>query len=348
MNKPIAFKGAMWEFRNSGYHPSTLRSFLNRGQSKQLVKGCPVLEVDGDQFILKNGLFWDNEKFENHSSSAVLAEGQNGKVLLLNGDEDNDNSIDITSEGFEGVSKITISFLCIGRMLNIKAVEVQQLLGSGKIQLLDYTADSMKEPSVKIKKKAKLIIQKWNNNEIDRNKMQMDLASIGRGNFGFTLIHAGGSKIMWHRSATIVFKYKDDFYVMGQDDGSYFMCLLPKMSVRTLTVFQALKSLAPEGVNSKSIRQGEWFFVPVKNNDVPLDYECELFSDDNSNMYLPIDDLDSNRHEIECDQFKMSCGVLYVYNFRVMHIQHPELSGKEWYKVLKNTARRSVSQAGVD
>lgn len=145
----------------------------------------------------------------------------------------------------------------------------------------------------------------------------------------------------------------DGYYLLGFDDGQYFGCELPH---KVDSLKSAYESLIPEEARGKKgvQRQGEWFFVPVKDKDVPSGAIWKFYVSPNHLFSLPQDDAQSNIHdcwgnkkggEIRID---MDEGDIYMRNVSVVHDQHNPVTISNWHRVYKNLALRSFSVDGVD
>ena len=149
-----------------------------------------------------------------------------------------------------------------------------------------------------------------------------------------------------HRSATILLRNKknDEHLLMGQDEGTYFLCLLKG---KPKTIDAAYKDLTPKVALGKSYkRQGEWFFVHCEE---PKNCLILTSATDTYEIFgLPIDDPLSNLHTVVADRFAIKDNILYLYNWKVHHDQHTDISSSGWCSVHKNTALKSFSQEGVD
>lgn len=84
------------------------------------------------------------------------------------------------------------------------------------------------------------------------------------------------------------------WFLVGYDEGNLFICRLPK-SVKTVEA--AHKSLRPKNVPEGSLRQGEWFFVPVTDDKLKdkLDKQINAF---NESEQLGDSSRDSSHHAL--------------------------------------------------
>lgn len=261
---------------------------------------------------------------------AILMYFKEKPHIILNGDDQFININDYCK--FQNVS--TMSLICIEHMFNFKKKsQILKHLISGKIKILDSNGDKF----------------------INKTKCNK---SPG---LGFSLIFRG-TKRVWHKAGNTCFKdEKNNFYIMGQDEGSYFCSQLPKIQKKTLTCEEALKLLAPKESKTSSLRQGEWFFIEVSEKKVPKIHECIAFGkytnnadeDYSSRICLPVESDDSNAHILDGEIRINKNGEIFVKNFELYHIDHktlysPAEKKKQWYKIVRNNAVRSVSVQGVD
>jgi hypothetical protein len=158
-----------------------------------------------------------------------------------------------------------------------------------------------------------------------------------------------GNHVGWHRSPTTLIRSKNRTFLLGQDEGTYFGCLLAD---HPTTIQRAFTSLTPKQARGKKnvLRQGEWFAVPVKE---PMEYgnNKNVFAHrpDNGLVSLPTTTAQSNEHTLEGTILVDRDG-LAAKNFVLSHSEHAELRGTSdvWYRFYENTALRSFSQENVD
>jgi hypothetical protein len=168
---------------------------------------------------------------------------------------------------------------------------------------------------------------------------------------GYTYLGTSG---LFHHPATVLLKHtknkKVNYFVLGVDEGQYFGCQLPADEAPTTTA-AGLLALTPKSLRKKQVeRQGEWFIVPVKASEVPAEENCLSFEE----LGLPRDNQDSAIHSVRCDHEdgRIKDDIVYARNFCLGHSsgEHQDIrnSDKKWYTFVRNTAVRSVSEAGVD
>lgn len=254
-------------------------------------------------------------------------------LLLINADTDDARWKPLYSV----VGEITdadfpvVSWSALANYYDDKIENVNSALSNGRLRLKDYTPDESiaftdEDKKERRKKNPKLIPPR----------------------LGFTAISTG-----WHRTGFCVLYDEDKKICLltGQDEGSYFVVELPK---KVSTVEAALDVLIPEEARVPGVkRQGEWFFVPCDEKDVPALKDTILLFDTSYDsercVYMPLDDDRSNKHHIEtCDGRVGKDGYLYVLNVTMGHDQHDEVSMKSWCYLIKNTAVSSYSEGGVD
>lgn len=262
--------------------------------------------------------------------------------VILNGDDEDMEGGEVCNLVWDMLSYKeefpTISFACLSRLLDLgNEKDLCKIFSSGRLQILDYIPDSMRDLTEKEKKKVK------------------DYKSKMPKRRGFTRI-GGIDSGRWHRSSTVLIqdtKNKKTF-LLGQDEGTYFGVEL-KGSPKT--VKEAFEDLVPEEVKGKKgvLRQGEWFAIRVDKKEVPEKKDCVLLFQsgrEDESPFLPIeDDEESNPHYIYSDDGRVSKkGELFVKGVTTLgHEEHSDLilvGG--WWTFIKNTAVRSVSQEGVD
>lgn len=312
--------------------PTLLDDFLKTRKSKHNLAGCPVVYDKSDDYFycVQNGqikrarIDVNNNLSHNRDSSYVAGCLILPNLLLLNGDEDT-AYIPSDAHDYEG-DKITISFECLAQMFKTDANKIMDRIYKEDIVIVDHSEDETKPLTAAQKK-------------IRGNKRH----KLKPPEFGFTYVSG-----KWHRAGWTVFKSEGNFYIMGQDEGSYFCSQLPPCDKKTMTIAEALRLLVPQGATLTDQRQGEWFLVKVDDKDVPGRENCIGFSCDGE-IVLPIDDPDANEHSYRGEYRVSRDGTIFVNSGSLIHDQHEELDvPNEWHKFLRNTAVRSVSIQGVD
>jgi len=275
--------------------------------------------------------------------------------LLLNGDEEYGIKPASSLHGDVELDKFnfpTLSLQCLGRLVYSRwendwakqATNYSKLckaLSDGVVEVVDYTPDrsqELTEAEKKLRTKDKLVPPS-----------------------GFTLILQSG-RYVFHQSATVVVRDNDYetpvYFLLGQDEETYFGC---ELTGKPQTVQEAFDDLVPDEAKVPgTLRQGEWFAVPVKTKDVPKEEDCFAFFDDSSgswnrdgdfNLFLPRQDPLSNKHYVGASgEGRISPEGVFAKGATLRHDEHEDLGGdiNTWYTFYRNTAVRSVSVGGVD
>jgi hypothetical protein len=207
---------------------------------------------------------------------------------------------------------------------------------------------------------------------------------------GYSLIKSG-SDWVWHRSGSVLLSYYDkndnkQYALFGQDDGSYFGCILPESAKSINEAYTLLKPADIRKLPASSVlRQGEWFATPISYRNLPSFMDRFYVNkpdtfDENKTVgtcanlcVLPKESNRSNDHNIVCrinsdnhnvdglEAFAATNGRFYVriptgVKIIVEHDEHPELEivGQStdytngWVMFSRNTAIASYSSSGVD
>lgn len=264
-------------------------------------------------------------------------------MIVLNGDEsayfmdDEENLHPLFSLDYHFADEDripTLSFRCLAELTGENVWVVGNRLHNGSLMLVDYDPDQR----IALTKEEKTAIRKGGKKDLKPPEV------------GFTLVHE-----TWHRSATVVVQdcQRNAYYLIGQDEGTYFGCELAE-SVKNLKA--AYTSLIPKKIRHiRNInRQGEWFFVPVKEKNVPpITESIAIFNTYESvgGLALPIDNADAARHYVQTNDGRIgSDGVIYAFSPILAHSEeeHSDVSVEGWHTFVRNTAKRSVSIKGVD
>lgn len=253
-------------------------------------------------------------------------------LCIVNGD-DAENSpyysrFDLPTE-FESMP--TVSFTCIARLLDIDVMNVGFMINSREIEILDYTGDQ----SIKIPYKER---RKFENKDLS------EINKFAPKGYSYNYIEQ-----CWHMSSTVLFKHEGVYYIIGQDEGSYFGC---ELSGKPKTIEAAFEDLKPKQVCGVEgvLRQGEWFLIPVKETEVP-DFSFNVIRG-YASIVLPMESKESNEHNLcgdICIDFKT--GRIFAQEIELWHEEHDGINTRltnGWYEIVRNTAVRSVSVQGVD
>jgi hypothetical protein len=276
-----------------------------------VVKGREVFGVS-DYYScepIPNSNFW--------GVGGLLFEKNKKNIFIGNADDFLDYS------GYSS-SKATVSVACVKRLFDLKSISKQ-------VYLVDFTEERTKNASKEEIRHAK------------DTGISSTTARYGHKNKGYSIINRGISYV-WHMPSTVVLKYtnrnKTVYGLFGQDEGTYFGCILPGP---VKTVDEAFKILMPKcAINKEYIRQGEWFAIKVKKPNGPEYSDIEI--------NLPVENGGENTHNLTACQAIISKDDLYVSKFSLTHPEHGTIldSKNNWYLIKRNTAVYSVSQEGVD
>lgn len=280
-------------------------------------------------------------------------------LVIMNGDE-NYNGLVPLFPGFP-----TVSFHCLRRLtrslpedkkppkwnLSDKEIdcqfEIARMFVEDNLQLKDWVPDS----TIPLKASEKKQMIKYINSYSKVNKNGKPIIAPVPP-VGYSYVSPN-----WHRAATVlIYNVEDDCsYLIGQDEDTYFGV---ELVCNPSTIEEAFVSLMPTNIRKiKGVkRQGEWFAVPVSKEQLPSANNCSIFND----IILPREDDNSNSHTL-CDGrfsygedvmtgFISNDGRIFSYGGELNHPEHAtlHLDSKIWYTFVKNTAKRSVSIAGVD
>ena len=199
-----------------------------------------------------------NDKSHELPSAVLIPGGPKGwkNTLIICGD---DEGMDVVEVSDETKAAATISFLCLSRFIDDAApLKLAEMMHSGKIKLLDFTADETRSAA-----------------DDDKKKFE-EKKPLSPPELGFTYLSVGN---MWHRAATVLLRYGRMRIILGQDEGTYFGC---ELKGTPNTVKEAFRSLIPEHIRKvRGVRrQGEWFVVPVAAKNVPVVTECVALGND--------------------------------------------------------------------
>jgi len=271
------------------------------------------------------------------SCSKRLKSNEGLRVLLLvNADTDDArwrprfSIIDEVSE----MEFPVVSWSALANYYGDKIENVNSAISNGKLRLKDYTPDEFVE---------------FNNQE--RKEVKKKNPKLNPPQLGFTDVYNS-----WHRPGFCLLQDENKGLCLltGQDEGSYFVVELPK---KVSTIEAALEVLIPEEARVPGVkRQGEWFFVPCSEKEVPALKDTILLFDTYNTcssccecIFMPLDDENSNKHLIQTSDGRVGKdGYLYAYKASLMHDHHDEVSMDGWCYLVKNTAITSYSEGGVD
>jgi hypothetical protein len=262
--------------------------------------------------------------------------------VLINADDDgletNNDAPASSITSFFGVEDCmpTVSFACISRLTGETIPQVAVRLAKGTLKVLDFVPDRR----IPLTTKERNQLNAWNRKAF---KTGLPPAPPEK---GYSIVGDN-----WHRSATVLLQdtRKKATYLLGVDEGSYFGCELPH---HVPSVPKAFEALMPEEVRKfgKHVeRQGEWFFLPVDQKNVPSISKCLLISE--NDVVLQRDNDDSAAHTLTSVDTRVGLdGKVYAYCPNLVHEEgdHVDVGVNGWCQMVRNTALRSVSVKGVD
>jgi hypothetical protein len=299
-----------------------------------------------DEESLKDDEWFNDEGWYTDSiRNGLIVENQ----LLLNADEDDNGDSLVADESFK--SYPCLSFNCLANLIAKKVVypdSCEDIIAGANLKLIDFTVAEIRPVS-------KAVRQNYASaRRASKFSFHVWAATQKAPELGFSLINDGNLK--WHKSPTVVLRNGKESYIMGQDDGTYFGCVLAD---NPSNLAEAFLSLMPEEARNRKgvVRQGEWFAIPVANQkSVPDIYSKDVILYANSDngeidgLILPIEDQHSNCHHFQNGEVVVTRNGFFARNFSIDHSEHPSLRGKNgvWYTFARNTALRSFSAEKVD
>lgn len=346
-----------------------MSQFLKTGRAKHTWRGCSLVRDDNSDYspeilfvIKKNKVFRIVEYTGNPLQECnnlsdlcgtkrtvgvpcgVVVPSNSTKsefLFVQNGDKDDSGSVCNLPDH----QTLTLSFACLSRLLHGERMVKKTIdnLASRNLQIIDYTPDKVKRLTSDQRKL-------YRHKVVCRDTIAR-LRGLCKPQVGWTLMYLGGT-LEWHQSAAVVVfdKKKQVTYLLGQDDGIYFGCQLID---HPETVREAYMSLTPREARVKGVtRQGEWFAVPTLVSKLPAWDECLCTLEGDDQFSLPRVNHEGNEHCVvtrNIGRALVSTGGVFVRNADICHEEHEvmELPDK-WFKLVRNTAVKSVSEEGVD
>lgn len=319
-------KGYRVSYKDVLFGSASGRSFnYQPGDPKPVFSNFLAIRDDAktECYFWPSGIISYDDYESNRKSISDLDAFFNGKMIFRNADVSDDQKSLLKFDG------PCFSFTCLARFFGLNVRSKRGISSILKllefVEIVDFTQDQISETH------------------------KPGFTRIGR------KYHKAGSVLIkvperWSASGNRPLNV-DGYYLLGFDDGQYFGCELPH---KVDSLKAAYESLMPSVVRGKKgvCRQGEWFFVPVKEKDVPSgDNIWKFFGD---SFCLPQDDAGSNIHNCVSHGFvgevrvDLDNGGIYMRNVRVFHNEHKTLKIRDWHRVYKNLALRSFSVDGVD
>ncbi len=302
-----------------------------------------IFDNTHNRYRYKDGVAYNsgfNERLSKHNNSSVYNQWNscvaivdtNKRRLLLNADNPIEDAFD---------KDISFSFRCLSRLIfGVNKPDehdrIATLFHRGNLKLIDSTKDDRSE--------------EW-------GISSKPLPSPG---MGYSIIeNKYRQSRWWHRSASVLwhltYKGKTRYFLMGQDEGTYFGVQLPS---KARTINEAYTILTPKEARvSGTLRHGEWFFAPsniLKKNKVDVKLLPHTYQ-----WTLERDTPESNKHCIKDAYVYLYNNQIFVCGGEVTHLdelgeeytgQHTDLylPSNQYFTIHKNTALLSVSEEGVD
>ncbi len=268
-----------------------------------------------------------------------------GDSLLINADEDTGESEFVASALFENCP--CVSFDCLANLIAGKVTtSMESLLAKTKLKIVDSTLQETKTANAGLNNSYKSA------NKTSEFRFNIWAAKQTPPSPGFSLIDNGS--LIWHKSPTVLISTGKKTFLMGQDEGTYFGCILADNPKSIEAAYTSLMPKNARGVKGV-LRQGEWFAIPVKNQkDVPSEFSKEIIFRNNDDsgeaMIFGLEDESSNRHVFDGELIITKNGQYFARNFSIVHDEHATLSGEHdvWYTFARNTALNSFSAERVD
>lgn len=272
-----------------------------------------------------------------------ITKNKNAFDILINADLDNSGQVNSLLEIFNRDNYPTLSFSCLCKFYKDDLHVAVNNIANNKLKILDFNSDIVKNLTDSQKK----ILSDY-----QKSNIKDKIFPLKPPNPGFTLIN--GYK--WHCPATVLLKENNQtgmFILFGQDENTYFGV---ELKGRPKTVNEAFQDLMPVEIrNKKGIkRQGEWFAVPVKEKDFPEIQDFVTFIDNYGGLAFALhrDFEKQSLHILSADYGGVTKNgqVFAKGNIILAHSndEHEALHVKGLYTFVKNTAKRSFSEQGVD
>ena len=272
-----------------------------------------------------------------------------GNELLINADEEVADLEFVGSSNYE--DKPCVSFNCLVNLVEDKVITStsarEKILGKAKIEIIDFSTAETRKISKSLQERLSAARKSSNFRFLVWGAKQTPPAP------GFSLVD--GSPAKWHKSATVLIRHGKRTFLMGQDEGTYFGCILADNPSSIDAAYVSLMPKEARGVKGV-LRQGEWFAIPVQNQkSVPDQFSPEtiLWTDinnDNTALCFGIEDDNSNHHHFTGEVIITKDGRYFARNFEIHHDEHAVMRGENdvWYNFARNTAKASYSAERVD
>lgn len=272
-----------------------------------------------------------------------------GNELLINADEDVADLDFVASENYK--ERPCVSFNCLVNLIEDKVITStsarEKVLDKADIEILAFSVAETRKITKTLQASLTAARKSSNFRFLAWGAKQTPPAP------GFSLVNT--SPATWHKSATVLIRSGKRTFLMGQDEGTYFGCILAD---NPSSIDDAYTSLMPEEARGVKgvLRQGEWFAIPVRNQkSVPNQFSPEtiLWTDinnDDTALCFGIEDDSSNHHHFRGEVIITKDGRYFARDFSIEHDEHASMRGENgiWYTFARNTAKASYSAERVD
>jgi len=349
---------------------TTLEEYVKNGRKTNTVIGTKDVVRFGDGYLAavsSNGCIYDQTMYDDEAQFA-----------LSSGNRDFGNEADmphafimkdgtVLEDGEDGQARYTgyptfsptvLASLIAGKdVANLSnSFKVSTILNANNLKVLDSTTAFEQTASAEIKK---AFTQAKKDEKFSMTKFN-ETWKKSAPQLGVTLVSSDGTTndLRWHSSPTVLFQHNSRYYILGQDEGSYFGC---ELEGSPQTIEEAFEDLKPVQVRGKNgvLRQGEWFAVPepksakhdMKNYYNNPNVVAILDAEHDTGFVMPKESEDSNSHTLDGEQgVILKDGTILVNTFVMRHNDHADMKGLNnvWYKFYRNTAKASYSTQGVD
>ena len=272
-----------------------------------------------------------------------------GNELLINADEDVSDLDFIASGKYK--ERPCVSFSCLVNLIEDKVITSasarESVLDKANIEILAFHLAETRKITKTLQTALTAARKSSNFRFLAWGAKQTPPAP------GFSLVNT--SPATWHKSATVLIRSGKRTFLMGQDEGTYFGCILADNPSSIDDAYTSLMPKEARGVKGV-LRQGEWFAIPVKNQkSVPNQFSPEtiLWSDienDDTSLCFGIEDDSSNHHHFRGEVIITKDGRYFARDFEISHNEHASMFGENgiWYTFARNTAKSSYSAERVD
>lgn len=345
------------------YEYGSIFKFIKNGKNKIIHDNIIILVDYTNCYFIKNNIIYGKyiDKYENtiqkslkskvfHQDEIVgiilpqkITKNKNAFDILINADLDDRGYINNLLQIFKSTNYPTLSFNCLSKFYKNNILTALNNIINNRLKIIDYNPDIVKNLTDNQKK----ILSDY-----QKSKLKDKVLQLKPPNPGFTLINDSE----WHCPATVLLKESKQngmHILFGQDEETYFGV---ELKGKPKTVNEAFQDLIPIEIrNKKGVeRQGEWFVVPVKEKDFPKINNFASFIDDQGGLALALhrDSENQSLHILSASYGGVTKeGKIFAKgNISLSHSNddHEEIYIQGMYTFVKNTAKRSFSEKGVD